>query len=160
VLLVLLVATAACKSGERPTGGPGGAPAPGAAAPTEAPAAGICGLFSPQELAEVLGEPMKPGTVSGPLGSACTWDSEREGKDVMIQIVDADSYEDGSRASGGEALTGIGERAFAGPWLGGARAGALTATHAVYVLVSGTSDDRARAVALLPRVIERLPPPR
>lgn len=52
----------------------------------------------------------------------------------MVQIVPRDYWEDGTRQPGGEALEGIGEKAFVGPWLDDHRAGALTINGAVYVM--------------------------
>jgi hypothetical protein len=124
------------------------------AAGTQSPA---CKMFSRAEIAAAFGAAVEDGKTSGPLGSACSWDVKNSSdyESVMVQIVSRDYWEDGTQQPGGEALSGIGEKAFVGPWLGDQRAGALTDKGAVYVL----SPKKEVSVALLRKAAERMPTP-
>jgi hypothetical protein len=115
-----------------------------------------CKMFSRAEISAALGAAVGEGYTSGPLGSACSWDVKgNDEQSVMVQIVSRDYWEDGTRAEGAEALTGIGEKAFIGPWIGDLRAGALTAKGAVYVM----SPKREASIVLLRQAAERMPTP-
>jgi hypothetical protein len=94
----------------------------------------VCKLFNAQEIGAALGKPVEHGHTAGPLGSGCSWEIKGQDRSVMVQIVPRDYWEDGTHQPGGEALEGIGEKAFVGPWLDDHRAGALTANGAVYVM--------------------------
>lgn len=116
----------------------------------------VCRLFTREEIAAAAGEPVAAGENAGPLGSGCHWMFENsDERGVMIQIVPRDYWEDGTHQPGGEALSGIGEKAFVGPFLDEHRAGALTANGAVYVV----SPKREISVALLNQAAPRVPPP-
>lgn len=113
-----------------------------------------CKLLSRDEIAKALGAAVEVGETSGPLGSACSWKIKSQDRTVMLQFVPRKYYEDGARQPGGEALAGIGEKAFVGPWLDDQRAGALTANGAVYVM----TPKKDASVALLRAVATRVPP--
>lgn len=114
----------------------------------------VCKLFTKQQLSSALGAAVEDGETSGPLGSGCSWPIKGQDGSVMVQVVPRDYWEDGTRQPGGEALEGIGEKAFVGPWIGEYRAGALTANGAVYVMCAS----KAASVALLRDVATRVPP--
>lgn len=123
------------------------------AAGTDSPA---CKMFSRKEIAAALGEAVEEGHTSGPLGTGCSWDAkDDDSRSVMVQIVPRDYFEDGTDAPGGEALTGIGEKAFVGPWINDFRAGALTDKGAIYVM----TPKREVSVALLRQAATRMPAP-
>ncbi len=113
----------------------------------------ICKLLTRQQIAAALGKPVDEGHTAGPLGSGCSWPVKGTERSVMVQVVPRDYWEDGTRQPGGEALEGIGEKAFVGPWLDDYRAGALTAKGAVYVM----SPSKAASVTLLRDVAPRIP---
>jgi hypothetical protein len=113
-----------------------------------------CKLFSRDQIAKAVGASVDAGVTSGPLGTGCSWAIRGQDRSVMVQIVPRDYWEDGTRQPGGEALTGIGEKAFVGPWLDDQRAGALTANGAVYVM----SPKKETSVVLLRDAATRVPP--
>lgn len=114
----------------------------------------ICKLLTRQQIGTALGARVDEGRTSGPLGSGCSWPIQGQDRSVMVQVVPRDYWEDGTRQPGGEALEGIGEKAFVGPWIDDFRAGALTANGAVYVM----SPSKTASVALLRDVATRVPP--
>ena len=115
----------------------------------------MCKLLTKQQIGAALGAAIGDGYTSGPLGSGCSWPIQGQDRSVMVQVVPRDYWEDGTRQPGGEALEGIGEKAFVGPWLDDYRAGALTANGAVYVI----SPSKSASVKLLQDVATRVPPP-
>lgn len=115
----------------------------------------ICELFTAQQIGSVLGEAVEEGNTAGPLGSGCSWQIKGQDRSVMVQVVPREYWEDGTRQPGGQALEGVGEKAFVGPWLDDQRAGALTANGAVYVM----SPTKQASVALLRDVVTRVPEP-
>jgi hypothetical protein len=115
----------------------------------------VCKLFTREQIGSVLGTPVEGGHTAGPLGSGCSWQIEGSDRSVMVQIVPREYWEDGTDQPGGEALEGIGEKAFVGPWLDEHRAGALTANDAVYVM----SPSKDASVRLLRDVATRVPQP-
>lgn len=114
-----------------------------------------CKMFTRNEIAAAYGAAVAEGETSGPLGSGCSWALKSGNyQSVMVQLVPRDYWEDGTEQPGGEALAGIGEKAFVGPWLDDHRAGALTEKGAVYVM----SPKREASVALLRQAADRMPP--
>jgi hypothetical protein len=113
-----------------------------------------CKLFSRDQIAKALGATVDAGVTSGPLGTGCSWAIRGQDRNVMVQLVPRDYWEDGTRQPGGEALTGIGDKAFVGPWLDDQRAGALTENGAVYVM----SPKKETSVVLLRDAATRVPP--
>jgi len=118
----------------------------------------VCKLFTAREIGAALGAPVADGYTSGPLGTGCSWPIKGQDRNVMIQVVPREYWEDGTAQPGGTALEGIGEKAFVGPWLDDWRAGALTMNGAVYVMsrskeasVSLLRDAALRARDALPR---------
>lgn len=119
-------------------------------ASTGAATNGACKLLTRDEVAAALGSAVGEG--SNWSGGGCEW---RAGDDVAVQVVMASTrdWEPPARSAGAEVLGGVGLKAFAGPWLGRVRAGALTDTHTVYV----TAPSRDVAVRLLRQAVARLP---
>lgn len=113
----------------------------------------VCRLFTAHQIGAALGAPVEEGYISGPLGTGCSWQIQGQDRSVMVQIVPRDYWEDGTHQPGSEALDGIGEQAFVGPWLDDQRAGALTANGAVYVM----SPSKETSIALLRDVAPRVP---
>jgi hypothetical protein len=117
---------------------------------------GVCGAFTSGEIGQYVGQEASPGEVSGPLNTACTWDTPGNGN-VAIQVVPADYYLP-RKSAGYRELSGVGTRAFVetsmfGGWL----AGAQDEGKAILVDISSAGITADRAVALLTAAVRRLP---
>lgn len=174
--LALAMTLSACAqpSSDRPAG-----PAPagqGQAAPTSAgvePGTGsggivlgpdggvgeqICAAFSRDEIAALAGSPVQPGQVTGPLGSACSWDFETTGI-VLVQVMTPDYWSAFRNQSDSQhqELPGIGNEAYVQPGLvSGWAAGALFDDRLVVVEVSGPTATAALATGVLRGVVGKL----
>ncbi len=108
-----------------------------------------CKLFSRSDIATALGKDVDEGHNWAPGG--CEWKS---GDDVVQAVVMRTSdWEPVGKEGGGESLPGIGNEAMVSPSLGSFRAGALTASNAIYV----QAPTRDVAVKLLRQAVARLP---
>lgn len=108
-----------------------------------------CKLFSRSDIAAALGKEADEGHNWAPGG--CEW---KTGDDAVQAVVMRTSdWEPVGKGGGGESLTGIGKEAMVSSWLGNFRAGALTASNAVYV----EAPTREVAVKLLRQAVTRLP---
>lgn len=172
--LALAMTLSACAqpSPDQPAG-----PAPaGQAAPTSAgadPATGsggivlgpdggvgaqICAAFSREEIAALGGSPVQPGQVTGPLGSACSWDFETTGI-VLVQVMTPEYWSAFRNQSDSrhQELPGIGNEAFVQPGLvSGWAAGALFDDRLVVTEVSGPTATSALASGVLRGVVGKL----
>jgi hypothetical protein len=151
-MLLLLAACMAC------AGAPAGTPAtstsrPGATSSPD-PAGGLCGVFSPVELAPFLGAPPGPGRDGGPLQSSCEWDAGDPF--VMIQKVPVEYFEDYAGAQGYRELSDIGEQAFVAAHPFGRIASARTA-DAAYIVVAAEGTEENAHIDILRSFIERSP---
>lgn len=118
---------------------------------------GVCGAFSADEIGRYAKKPARAGEVSGPLNTACSWDTDGNGN-VLIQVVPADYWEPHNTA-GHRALTGIGTEAFveASMFGGGWVAVAKDEGKVIYVDMTGAQITADDAVALLTEAVKRLP---
>jgi hypothetical protein len=123
-----------------------------------ASAAGVCGLFSRQEITALLGLPVEGGTAAGPSGTGCQWDATRDDAAyVQVQVIPGQDYwSNPTRAEGYESLDGVGSEAYVHPALGGWTAGALTDTAVAAVSLAGGAASRATAVRLLGQLVDRM----
>jgi hypothetical protein len=111
-------------------------------------------VFTPDELASVLGSRPAPGSAGGPLESACMWDAGDE--DLMIQKVPADYFEDHRGAEGYRELGDIGDYAFVASHAFGRITAARTADAAYLVIASDGTDEQGQ-IEILQRFVERSP---
>lgn len=118
---------------------------------------GVCGAFTDAEISGYAGQAASAGEVSGPLNTACTWDTAGNGN-VMIQIVPEDYWEP-HNTTGHRALKGIGDEAFVeGDMFGDGWVAVAKDEHKViYVDIGGAAATADRAVALLTEAVQRLP---
>ncbi|MEO6138547.1 MAG: hypothetical protein ABIP11_07790 [Luteimonas sp.] len=108
-----------------------------------------CKLFSRSDIATALGKDADEGHDWAPGG--CEWKSGDDA--VQAVVMRTSDWEPVGKDGGGESLTGIGNEAMVSPSLGSFRAGALTASNAVYV----QAPTRDVAVKLLRQAVARLP---
>ncbi len=152
-LVLLLLAVAGCSDDSQKAAGDGTADA----ARDDDAAHGLCALFDPEEIQELLGARVGDGQTAGPLGTACQWDGNEDGVYVQIQVLAGTEYwEKPSLAPGYQAIEGLGHEAYVVPDLGGWRAGALTDDAVAIVSMNGNSADRERTVKLLRRLMARM----
>jgi hypothetical protein len=127
-----------------------------AAASSDAPASGLCALFTQKEVEEFLGTPVGPGKSAGPLDSACQWDgTTQDNALVQVQVVGENFWEEPRLAEGYESLSGIGKKAFVVPEMGGWKAGALTEKVIMVSMVGGKADKNT-TVKVLRTVLEKI----
>jgi hypothetical protein len=117
-----------------------------------------CRLFTRQEISSLLALPVGDGEVAGPLGTSCQWDATSDDASyVQVQIIPGHDYwTNPTRASGYEAVSGIGSEAYVHPELGGWTAGALTDTAVAAVSLAGGAASGETAVRLLRMLVERM----
>lgn len=137
--------------------GAGSSAGAGSSTSASAPAAttDLCGLFTLDEVGAVLGEPVKQGTVAGPLDTGCQWQARGSDADVMIQKVPADYWEDWSKAKGYHEIAGVGRLAYVSSDPFGIRAGALTDDAVYLVVVSPAAKSEDDLVGLLRAFVDR-----
>jgi hypothetical protein len=119
-------------------------------------AAGLCGLFTPADLAPFLGAEPAPGRVGGPLDSSCEWDAGEPF--LMIQKVPTDYFEDLRGAAGYRNLDGIGDYAFVAAHAFGRIASART-VDAAYIVIASEGTDVDDQIEILRSFVERAPGP-
>jgi hypothetical protein len=158
VLAAVVLGCAATPGSSAQTRAPAGA---GSSAPEgtgEASAGGLCGLFTPEELAPLLGGTPGPGQIAGPLGTACQWINPASKVDVLFQEVRPDDFEDADDVDGYRKLEGIGDYAYVAPHPLGRVAAALTA-DAAYIVLGDESADPDKLADLLKTFVQRSPGP-
>jgi len=118
-----------------------------------------CTLLTAGEAAAAVGGPVGPGYAAGPMQTACQWDGTAdEAAYVQVQVIDDPSYwSPPTLADGYAELTGIGEKAYVLPEMGGFAAGALDRGHVVVVGLAGGGASAESAESLLRLVVDRLP---
>jgi hypothetical protein len=112
----------------------------------------LCTLFSTAEVTKLLGTPVASGE---PLAHfpGCQWFGKDGESYVIVQVVDPTNWTDPRQASGYDALTGVGRKAYShrdpeGGW----RAMALTDKVSGVVLI-GKSATRDGAVTMLRKLV-------
>ena len=155
--VLIALALAACSSTDKPAlllaSAPAAQTAPGPAAAGPASSGKACKLFTRSEIAAAIGAAVGEGTEWGSGFGGCEWSAGDDNAVQTALMPDRNYWEDLAESQGGEALSGIGEKAFVAPWMGSFRAGALTPQGAVYVM----SPKRDVSVALLRTAVARMP---
>lgn len=119
---------------------------------------GLCGLFSRTEIGGFVGTEVGDGQVTGPLRSACTWESGDHGTSVMITMVLPSFYPTlTAGAEGYRELDGIGDQAHAGKdqIAGMAAETVRTGVDMIKVSVDGRDNGLDVAVNLLRETVRR-----
>ncbi|MBD5604867.1 MAG: hypothetical protein IAI48_07230 [Candidatus Eremiobacteraeota bacterium] len=116
-----------------------------------------CALATSAQVSAAAGQPVGSGTTTGPLGSVCEWRAESDSSIyVNIQRFDKHYWSPERMADGYRTISGIGEKAFAVPELGGWKACALAGKNVVCVNMSGGRASAAAASALLKTSLQRI----
>jgi hypothetical protein len=108
----------------------------------------VCAMLSANQLHSWFGKTMKLGDMSDmPQAQGCQW-LPADGSDgsMTAQIVPARYYNEPKLGNGFKKLTGVGEKAYIVPSLGGWEAGALKGSKAVVIRADIS---RANAIAVL-----------
>lgn len=114
----------------------------------------MCKLFSADEAAVYIGEPVNAGQNAG-MGSGCQWTAKDNEGDVMVVAVPVRYTERPTLGAGFRDVPEAGKDGFVIPELGGWAAGAVTGDSFVKVSVSGSKASDANALALLKETIKR-----
>lgn len=159
--LLLALTLTSCSGGKESAESAKSSGNPSAASPgttANATTSRLCALYTPAEIKDLLGAPVRAGEVAGPMDSACQWNvSGGEGGYAQIQMINGTNYwEKHTGARGYEALHGIGKEAFVATSLGGWEAGTVTDKAVVFVSLSGGLASRDTAVKFLQSTLERL----
>jgi len=115
----------------------------------------LCSALTQDEIGKLVGEKVETGEVSGPLGSACTWDLPDD-LSVMVQVVPPEYWEPHD-TQGHRELTGIADQAyversgFGDGWV----AGAMRKDLVVVADVGGDDTEKA-AIDVLKLTLTRL----
>jgi hypothetical protein len=106
-------------------------------------------MLSANQLQSWLGKAMKLGSMSDmPQAQGCQWiPADGSVGGLTVQIVPARYYTEPKLGNGFKQLTGIGEKAYIVPSLGGWQAGALKGSKAVVIGTPNIS--RTNAIAVL-----------
>lgn len=117
----------------------------------------LCSLFTPGEIAKLLGTPVGGGGVAA-LGSGCQWDSLNDDDPYFAQIqvlADTSYWQDFKLAPKYEPIQGVGIKAYSLPDdEGGWRASALTDRVSMVRLVATTAN-RSNTVTFLRQLLDR-----
>jgi hypothetical protein len=119
---------------------------------------GLCRLFSRDQIGGFLCTPVGDGTVTGPLRSACSWQSPDSSADVMITMALPGFYPSiPTSVADYRQLTGIGDRAASGTdSLGGMSAEMMRAgIDMIRVGVTGPANGIDIAVTILREAVNR-----
>jgi hypothetical protein len=113
-----------------------------------------CELFTPDEIAEFLGQPVSAGANAG-MGMGCQWVALDEDGDAMVTVVPADYAERPTLADGFREAHEIGPDAFVVPEFGGWAAGVVSGDSFVRVSLAGPAADEARTLSMLAEAVRR-----
>ena len=113
-----------------------------------------CKLFSRDEVAAYIGEPVNAGT-NAVMGTGCQWLASDDSGDVMVMVIPPDYHTPPSMADGFKELPDIGTKGYVVPEMGGWAAGAIVGADAVKVSVAGDKASADSAIALLKEAIKR-----
>jgi hypothetical protein len=116
----------------------------------------ICKLFSADEAANYIGEPVKPGE-NAAMAQGCQWAAKEGDGQVTVAIVPAEYEERATAADGFRKVPEAGKDGFVVPDLGGWVAGAVAGKSFYRVTIAGTKASDSNALALLKETIRRQP---
>lgn len=114
----------------------------------------MCKLFTVDQAAAYIGEPVNAGQNAG-MGTGCQWTARDGEGDVMVVAVPANYAERPTLATGFREAPEAGKDGFVVPELGGWAAGAMAGDSFVKVSVAGSKASDANALALLKETIKR-----
>jgi hypothetical protein len=115
-----------------------------------------CRLFSADEAAGYIGEPVKAGE-NAAMGEGCQWAASDGDGQVTVAIVPAANEERATAAEGFRKMPEAGQDGFVVPDMGGWVAGAVAGKSFYRVTVAGAKASDANALALLKETIKRRP---
>ena len=113
-----------------------------------------CALFSSDEIAAYVGEPVLAGENAG-MGMGCQWVAIAGEGDAMVTVVPSEYAERPTLAPGFKEVTSVGPDAFVVPEIGGWAAGVTTGDSFVKVSVAGPEASEESALDLLVEVLKR-----
>jgi len=116
----------------------------------------ICRLFSADEAAAYIGEPVKDGD-NAAMGEGCQWAARASDGQVTVAIVPADNEERATSAEGFRKVPEAGKDGFVVPDMGGWVAGAVQGKSFYRVTVAGSQASDSTALALLKETMKRRP---
>jgi hypothetical protein len=117
-----------------------------------------CRLFTPQEVAKYLGQPVGAGENAAG-GSGCQWPATKDDSaDAMVQVVPARYFVAPSESKGFKRLPNIGTKGFVAIHYSGFSAGAIVGDAGIWVSLSGKTAKEEAAIALLEETIKRRKP--
>ncbi|MCU0973254.1 MAG: hypothetical protein MUF80_04775, partial [Burkholderiales bacterium] len=91
-----------------------------------------CKLFTQNEIARYVGEPVQPGENAAG-GSVCQWSSKDGEADAMVQVVPSSYLVPPMLARGFKAVPGLGTKGYVVPEMGGWTAGTVDGEVGVVV---------------------------
>jgi hypothetical protein len=115
-----------------------------------------CRLFSADEAAAYIGEPVKAGE-NAAMGEGCQWAARASDGQVTVAIVPAENEERASSAEGFRKVPEAGKDGFVVPDMGGWVAGAVQGKSFYRVSVAGSTASDSTALALLKETMKRRP---
>jgi predicted small lipoprotein YifL len=115
-----------------------------------------CRLFSADEAAAYIGEPVKAGE-NAAMGEGCQWAASDGDGQVTVAIVPSENEERATAAEGFRKVPEAGKDGFVVPDMGGWVAGAVSGKSFYRVTVAGAKASDASALALLKETIKRRP---
>jgi hypothetical protein len=129
-----------------------------APAPVGANSPSVCAMLSPSDLRAWWGKDMavRPAT-DLPQAAACDWGATDGGGGLLtVRIVPPSYYTEPKLGKGFKRLTGIGDKAYVAPQLGGWVAGAVKGKLAVVIQVDGGKSTEATAVTVLKTLVRKI----
>ena len=113
-----------------------------------------CKLFTLDEIAKYIGEPVSPGQ-NAALGTGCQWFAADGTGDLIVAVVPSSYHEAPTLAPGYTPLADVGSQGYVAPQADGWVAGAIVGQDAIRVSAAGTTTTEATAVSLLKDTIKR-----
>lgn len=113
-----------------------------------------CRLFSPEDIAGFLGEPVGPGENAG-LGMGCIWYTEGYAATAMVTVVPADYAERPWGVAGFTEVPDLGTDGYAVPEFSGWAAGVVVGDDFVKVSLDRTGVEAATTIDFLRETLAR-----
>lgn len=113
-----------------------------------------CALFTPEEIASYMGQPVDAGS-NAAMGMGCQWLAETGEGDVLVTVIPAEYAERPFLAPGFRDAPEVGANGFVVPELGGWAAGVTKGADFVRVSLAGGTASEQGALALLAETLKR-----